>query len=222
MPFDLVIFDCDGVLVDSERLSVAVEARVLTELGWPHTTADVVRRWMGRTSAAQLAEVAERLGAELAEEYDSRSTAEVHTAFEAELRPVAGVEALLDRLDECLVRTCVASSGTHQRMRRTLGLTGLFTRFEGRIFSATEVAHGKPAPDLFLHAAARMGADPSGCAVVEDSVYGVRAAVAAGMAAYGFAGGLTDGSELAAAGAVVFEEMIDLADVLAHSDSSIP
>jgi HAD superfamily hydrolase (TIGR01509 family) len=220
MPFDLVIFDCDGVLVDSERLSVAVEARVLTELGWPHTAADVVRRWMGRTSTAQLTEIADRLGAELADEYDSRSTAEVHRAFEAELLPVTGIETLLDRLDECQVRTCVASSGTHERIRRTLGLTGLYARFEGRIFSATDVEHGKPAPDLFLHAAARMGADPGRCVVVEDSVYGVRAAVAADMTVYGFAGGLTDATELAEAGAVVFEQMADLADVLVGPDSS--
>ena len=112
------------------------------------------------------------------------------------------------------IPTCVASSGSHDRMRRTLGLTGLHGRFAGRIFSATEVARGKPAPDLFLHAAHRMGVHPSRCAVVEDSVYGVRAAVAAGMTAYGFAGGLTAADALGAAGAVVFEEMADLVDVL--------
>lgn len=100
-------------------------------------------------------------------------------------------------------------------MRRTLGLTGLRDRFLGRIFSATEVSHGKPAPDLFLHAAARMGVDPRACVVVEDSVYGVRAGVAAGMTVYGYAGGLTPADELAADGALLFDDMADLVDVLA-------
>lgn len=213
----LVIFDCDGVLVDTERLTVGVEARVLTELGWPHTTEDVVTRWMGRSPAAQLAELEERLGAERAREFDLRTTAEVHEAFERELEAVAGIEELLDHLEEVGVPSCVASSGSHERMRRTLGLTGLHGRFDGRIFSATEVEHGKPAPDLFLHAAARMAVEPPRCVVVEDSVYGVRAAVAAGMTAYGFAGGLTAAHLLAEAGAVVFEHMTDLVDVLTRS-----
>lgn len=214
MPLELVIFDCDGVLVDTERLTVGVEARVLTELGWPHTAEEVVARWMGRSSAAQLAELEARLGAELTRQFDARTTAEVHEAFERELEAVAGIEELLDHLEAHAIPSCVASSGTHDRMRRTLGLTGLHGRFDGRIFSATEVEHGKPAPDLFLHAASRMGVEPRRCAVVEDSVYGVQAAVAAGMTAYGFAGGLTAADALAEAGAVVFEHMTDLVDVL--------
>jgi HAD superfamily hydrolase (TIGR01509 family) len=210
-----VIFDCDGVLVDSERLTIAVEARVLTELGWPHTPEQVVARWMGRTSQFQLGEVEERLGTAAMLEYDARSTAEVHAAFQRDLTAVAGVEVLLDHLERAGLPTCVASSGTHDRMRRTLGLTGLHERFAGRIFSATEVSHGKPAPDLFLHAAERMGVDPAGSVVIEDSVYGVRAGVAAGMTVYGYAGGLTPADELAADGAVVFDAMEDLVDVLA-------
>ena len=213
----LVIFDCDGVLVDSERLTVAVEARVLTELGWPHTPEQVVARWMGRTSAFQLGEVEERLGTAAMLEYDARSTAEVHDTFERELRPIDGVELLLDHLDSAGVPTCVASSGTHDRMRRTLGRTHLHDRFAGRIFSATEVAHGKPAPDLFLHAADRMGATPAGCVVIEDSVYGVRAGVAAGMTVYGYAGGLTPADDLAADGAVVFDHMNELVTALAQA-----
>ena len=210
----LVIFDCDGVLVDSERLTVGVEARVLSELGWPHTAEQVVERWMGRSSQAQLGEVAQRLGSAAMREYDERSTAEVHDAFERELRAVEGVEHLLDALERAGLPVCVASSGSHGRMRRTLGITGLYDRFDGRIFSATEVEHGKPAPDLFLHAARRMGVVPGRCAVIEDSVYGVQAAVAAGMTAYGYAGGLTAADRLAAAGAVVFEQMADLVAVL--------
>jgi HAD superfamily hydrolase (TIGR01509 family) len=210
----LVIFDCDGVLVDSERLTVGIEARVLTELGWAHTADDVVARWMGRTSEVQLGDIAARLGPAAATRFDTLSTTEVQAAFEAHLTPVPGVVELLDRLAGRGVDCCVASSGSHERMRRTLGLTGLVDRFEGRILSATEVAAGKPAPDLFLHTAKRMGVSPAGCVVDEDSVYGVLAGVAAGMAVHGYAGGLTDRVLLAGAGAVVFEEMTDLVDVL--------
>ena len=208
--FDLVIFDCDGVLVDSERLTVGVEAEVLTALGWPMDAAEVVRRWMGRTSVEQLAEVAARLGEEAAQEFDRRSTDAVHAAFDAELRAVEGVAELVDSLAGLGIPTCVASSGTPARMERTLGLTGLRDRFDGRIFSAVEVTRGKPAPDLFLHAAARMGAVPARCAVVEDSVPGVRAGVAAGMTVFGFTGGLSDEAALVAAGAEPFGHMREL------------
>ena len=173
MPPDLVVFDCDGVLVDSERLVLAVEARILTELGWPHTPQQVAARWMGRSSAAQLAELEEHLGPENTRLFDERSTRESHAAFERDLVAVPGIERVLDALDAAGTRTCVASSGSHAKMERTLGRTGLYDRFRGRIFSADEVSHGKPAPDLFLHAAGRMGAAPDRCAVVEDSVYGV-------------------------------------------------
>ena len=213
----LVIFDCDGVLVDTERLTVGVEARVLTELGWPHTAEEVVARWMGRSSAAQLADLEDRLGAASTRTFDERTTAELLETFERELTAVEGIVVLLDHLEAAGVPTCVASSGTHERMRRTLGITGLYDRFAGRIYSATEVEHGKPAPDLFLHAAGRMRAEPSACVVVEDSVYGVRAGVAAGMTVYGFAGGLTPADELASAGAVTFQAMADLVDVLPGS-----
>ena len=220
---ELVIFDCDGVLVDTERLTVVVEARVLGELGWPMTAAEVVERWMGRSSASQLADLEQHLGVEGARAFDELTTAELHETFDRELTAVEGVVTLLDHLEEQRVRTCVASSGTHDRMRRTLGRTGLLERFEGRIFSATEVEHGKPAPDLFLHAAATMRVAPSACAVLEDSVYGVQAGVAAGMTVHGFAGGLTSAALLAEAGAVVFQRMADLCDVLpAPQDHRLP
>ena len=218
---DLVIFDCDGVLVDSERLTTRVEARVLTALGWPIEQDEVVARWMGRTSEAQLADIGERLGAHVAARFDELTTAEVHAAFEAELEAVAGIPALLDHLDAAGVATCIASSGSHARMGVTLRVTGLLQRFEGRIYSGTEVAHGKPAPDLFLHAADRMGVDPGRCVVVEDSVFGVQAGVAAGMVVYGFAGGLTGADALAEAGAEVFDEMSVLTGLLPHSSSRI-
>jgi HAD superfamily hydrolase (TIGR01509 family) len=212
--FDLVIFDCDGVLVDSERLTVGIEARLLTEMGAPHSELDVVNTFMGRSAASARAELERILGPELAVEVDRRSTAEIHAVFERELTPVPGIETVLARLAAQGRQSCVASSGSHEKMRRTLGITGLYGFFEGRIFSATEVSRGKPAPDLFLHAAARMGTDPGDCAVVEDSVPGVLAAVAAGMAVYGFAGGLAPEGALEAAGAVVVHRMEELCGAL--------
>jgi len=210
LDFGLVIFDCDGVLVDSERLTVGVEARVLTELGWPMDAEGVVRRWMGRTSAAQLAEIAERLGEDAAVEFDRRTTTTLRAVFDTDLAAVEGVVELVDALAARGIPTCVASSGTPTRMELTLGATGLWDRFEGRIFSAVEVEHGKPAPDLFLLAAERMGVVPERCAVVEDSVPGVRAGVAAGMTVFGYAGGLTAEAELVAAGAEPFGHMGEL------------
>ncbi|MDQ6686689.1 MAG: HAD family hydrolase [Actinomycetota bacterium] len=209
--WELVVFDCDGVLVDSERLTVTLEARLLTELGWPMSESEVVQRWMGRAAAAQLTEVGDRLGAATAEQFDRRLTTELERAFATELRPVAGIPRLLDHLTELGVASCVASSGTPARMALTLGATGLLSRFEGRIFSAVEVEHGKPAPDLFLLAAERMGVAPERCVVVEDSVPGVRAAVEAGMHVFGYARGLANAEDLRTAGAEVFDDMTVLA-----------
>lgn len=216
----LVIFDCDGVLVDSETISVRVEARVLTELGWPHTEDEVVLKFVGRSSAAQLAELEQHFGAEKTRLFDELTTREVQAAFEAELTAVEGVQALVTGLHERGVPTCVASSGTHDRMRHTLGLTGLYDAFAGRIFSATEVVDGKPAPDLFLHSARRMGVSPDACVVVEDSVYGVRAGVDAGMVVYGYSGGLTSAEVLRSAGAIPVHSMSELAARLLHSSAS--
>ena len=127
--------------------------------------------------------------------------------FERELAPVDGVIDALDAIDAIEVATCVASSGTHEKLRFTLGLTGLHDRFAGRVFSASEVAHGKPAPDLFLLAAARMDVEPARCAIVEDSVAGVVAGTAAGMQVFAFSGGVTGASKLRRGGVVVFDDM---------------
>jgi HAD superfamily hydrolase (TIGR01509 family) len=117
---------------------------------------------------------------------------------------------VIEALDRIAMPTCVASSGSHDKMRFTLGLAGLFDRFEGRIFSVDEVANGKPAPDIFLYAAERLDVPPDRCAVVEDSVSGVRAGLAAGMTVFAFAGGVTGAEDLAIDGAVVFDNMRDL------------
>ncbi|GAB2938689.1 hypothetical protein GCM10027028_44450 [Streptomyces sundarbansensis] len=133
-----------------------------------------------------------------------------HQALAAELTPVEGIVDALTHLP-----TCVASSGSHDKMRFTLGMTGLHPRFEGRIFSATEVEHGKPAPDLFFHAAREMGIAPAACAVVEDSQYGLRAARAADMRAFAYAGGLTPADRLEGPDTVVFDDMRRLPGLLA-------
>jgi HAD superfamily hydrolase (TIGR01509 family) len=211
-PLQLVIFDCDGVLVDSERLAVRVEAAVLAELGWPLSQAEVVERFMGRSQAFMAQAILDRLGRRLPDDWQDRLDRRYRAAFDAELAPVDGIVEALDRI---ATPTCVASSGSHEMLRHTLGLTGLYQRFEGRIFSASEVAEGKPAPDLFLHAAARLGAEPAACVVVEDSRYGVEAARAAGMRAFGYTGGLTPAGWLAGPRTVLFGDMRRLPDLLA-------
>jgi HAD superfamily hydrolase (TIGR01509 family) len=213
-PFELVIFDCDGVLVDSERIAVRVEAELLAELGWPLSQAEIVERFMGRTTEYMDAAIEAQLGSRLPSDWKDRFQRRYREAFAAELVPVDGV---LDALDQIAVPTCVASSGSHDKLRFTLGHTGLYERFEGRIFSGYEVANGKPAPDLFLHAATRMRAGPARCAVVEDSLYGVLAARAAGMRVFGYAGGLTTADRLEGDGTVVFEDMRELPRLLADA-----
>jgi HAD superfamily hydrolase (TIGR01509 family) len=189
-PPDLVIFDCDGVLVDSERIAVRVDARVLADLGWPMPEAEIVQRFVGRSDADFVADVEAHLGRALAADWDAAYQQWYVDAFERDLVAVDGVVGALDALAVAGVPTCVASGGSHVKMRRTLGLTGLFDRSDGRIFSADEVPRGKPAPDLFLHAADRMGADPARCVVLEDSPYGVEAGVSAGMRVLGYGSGL--------------------------------
>lgn len=210
-PIGLVIFDCDGVLVDSERLAIRVDVQVLASLGWHVTEAEVVERFVGKSDAHMKREVEEHLGRKLPADWDHAFRDAYLDAFRRDLRPVDGVVAALDAI---ALPTCVASSGTHEKMRFTLGLTGLFDRFDGRIFSATEVSRGKPFPDLFLHAAARMGVDPAACAVVEDSRFGVEAARAAGMRAFGYAGGVTPAGRLEGPGTVVFTDMRELPGLL--------
>jgi len=212
-----VIFDCDGVLVDSERLAAPILAEVLTRLGLPTTADDVDRDFKGRSWEHGLEVIrARRDGAapwpELRERYRSR----LFAAFDAELEPIAGIAAALDALDAAGVPRCVASSGDHERIRRGLRGAGLLDRFpDGTIFSVEDVARGKPAPDLFLHAAARMGFAPATTVVVEDSVAGVRAGVAAGMRVLGYAPLAGDSDALRAVGGEPFSDMAGLPGLLA-------
>ena len=209
----LVIFDCDGVLVDSERLAIEVDIASIRELGWTITHDEVIELFIGRAEADIYATIEERIGRSLTPQWHEKWSAEYLRVMDEELEAVPGVHAAVEQVHANGWASCVASSGSHAKMRRTLGRTGLWEHFEGRIFSAGEVARGKPEPDLFLHASARMGVPPQRCAVVEDSRFGVAGAKAAGMAVVGFAGGITPAASLAAADLVV-EDMADLAPAL--------
>ena len=210
MAYDLVIFDCDGVLVDSEPLSNRILAERLTAIGLPTTTEDSIRDFMGRSWATCRALIEQRLGRPLPEAFADDYHEELYGALRRELRPVAGVRAALDAIG---MPSCVASSGAHEKIRISLGATGLLERFDGRIFSATEVEHGKPAPDLFLLAARECGAEPERCVVVEDAPAGAAAGRRAGMAVLGYAG-LTAAELLEAEGATVFRSMAELPALL--------
>ena len=213
---ELVIFDCDGVLVDSERLAVKIDVRILAQLGWPMSEAEVIDRFVGVSDLYVREAIESHLGRRLADDWEAEFEPLYREAFAAELRPVDGIVAALDQI---AVPTCVASSGTHDKMRYTLGLTGLYDRFHGRIFSATEVVRGKPAPDLFLHAAKRMGVAPAACVVVEDSIMGVTAARAAGMSVLAYGSGVTSAARLAGPNTIVFEHMRQLPDLIHAVDA---
>jgi HAD superfamily hydrolase (TIGR01509 family) len=200
--YELVIFDCDGVLVDSERLAVRTEAQILAALGWQMSEAEVVERFVGRSAQYMHSQIEAHLGRPVDWEADFESR--YREVFARELRPVAGVAEALHAIDTA---TCVASSGTHEKVRFSLGLTGLLDLFAGRIFSVEDVTRGKPAPDLFLHAAERMGVPAMACAVVEDSPAGVEAALAAGMGVFAFAGGVVPVERLLGEGVEVFDDM---------------
>lgn len=214
---ELVIFDCDGVLIDSERLAVKVDVAVLRELGWPLTEAEVIERFVGRSDRDTQAAIEDHLGRRLPAGWQAAVEQRHRRAFASGLTAVEGVPEALDRIT---LPTCIASSGTHDHLRYTLGLTGLYDRFAGRIFSAEDVANGKPAPDLFLHAAERMAAKPDGCVVVEDSRSGVQAARAAGMRVLAFAGGLSATEVLEGPNTTVFDDMRELPKLLDGNDAT--
>jgi HAD superfamily hydrolase (TIGR01509 family) len=207
----LVIFDCDGVLVDSEPISVRLDVEMLAELGLTMTEEEVIERFVGRSPEVIRQAVEVQLGHPAPDGWFERGEEELRERFAAELEPVPGIVEALERITAPI---CVASSSHPSELRFKLELTGLYDRFAGHIFSASEVANGKPAPDLFLHAAARMGAVPAACVVVEDSRYGVQAARAAGMDVLAYAGGVTPAHVLAGDGTVVFDDMRALPELL--------
>jgi HAD superfamily hydrolase (TIGR01509 family) len=212
----LVIFDCDGVLVNSEPLANASFSRAIRAQGLDWSPEEVLRRLMG-LSLKSCVEVCEgELGRKLPGDFVERMQVVTYQMFrDAPLQPIAGVKDAVLALHEAGVLTCVASSGALEKMRFTLGLTGLWDLFDGRIFSASQVPRGKPFPDLFLHAALRMDVQPFESVVIEDSLPGVKAARSAGMRALAYAGEpYADAAALAAVGGEVFKDMAELPGLL--------
>jgi HAD superfamily hydrolase (TIGR01509 family) len=204
---DLLILDCDGVVVDSEPITTRVLADMLGELGVPIDGDTVARRFTGLSFARTLEVIGELLASPLPPDFVVSYRDRTFMAMELELQPVEGVEALLDELG---IVYCVASNGPHAKMNKTLGITSMLPRFAGRMFSADDVVRSKPAPDLFLLAARHFGVEPGRCVVVEDSPTGIAAARAAGMHALGYAA-RTPADVLMAAGAnAVFGRMSEL------------
>ncbi|MEU9213606.1 HAD family hydrolase [Streptomyces sp. NPDC048415] len=213
MRYDLVIFDNDGVLVDSEPISNTLLAAYLTELGHPTSYEESLHDYMGAAMHRVHDVVEERTGQRLPADFDDVFHARVFAAFQRELEPVPGAVQVLEKLAADGVPYCVASSGSHERIRVGHRKTGLDRWFdEDRVFSSQDVGRGKPAPDLFLYAAERMGVRPQKCVVVEDSPLGVRAANAAGMDVYGFTA-MTPAARLVGA-TQLFSDLGELADLL--------
>jgi HAD superfamily hydrolase (TIGR01509 family) len=216
MPPGLTIFDCDGVLVDSEVIACRVCVPCLAEHGIAITADEVADRYVGMSAASMIADLEARYDRRLPADLYETMRHRIIAAFETEPLTIDGVDAVLAAYGG---RVCVASGSTQERVRRCLTLVGLLHHFDPFIFSATQVAKGKPAPDLFLFAAQRMGVDPRDCLVIEDSPHGVTAAVAAGMRVLGFTGGSHcrpghAGRLLAAGASAVFQQMRELPPLL--------
>ena len=182
---ELIIFDCDGVLVDSEMIANRLLAKHLTQHGFPVTAEQSRSRFIGYSMAKIIAEVRAE-GVKLPDDFEPFLKRDDQATFEAELKAIPGVADVLAQLPH---KKCVASSGAPEKIRKNLTLTGLVTHFEPHLFSAHNVKNSKPAPDLFLYAAAQFKVDPKACLVIEDTTLGIKAAQAAGMPVLGFAGG---------------------------------
>lgn len=213
MRFEAVIFDCDGVLVDSETLENQAFVECVADLGLNMTLEEAIDAYRGRKLAEWVADVECRLGRCVPATFIPDFRARSAKVFQAQLQPIPGVAVVIQALQSLSIPFCVASSGPREKIELNLGITGLLPYFQDRIFSAYEVGSWKPAPGLFLHAADTLGASPETCAVIEDSLPGVRAGVAAGMAVFGYTRG-ADAETLAAAGAQVFQDMAQLPALL--------
>ncbi len=212
----LIIFDCDGVLVDSEIIANRVLAAHLSRFGYPLTAAESRARFLGRTIPDVIAMVRDA-GIDLPDDFAATLRARDIEAFKKDLKPVPGIAETLTHLQN--IKKCVASSGSPDKIKRNLQITGLIQHFDGRMFSAVDVDKPKPAPDLFLLAASRMNALPASCIVVEDTALGIEAAKRAGMRAIAYIGAShrssADAGPLRKAGAdIVIDDMTQLPSVL--------
>jgi HAD superfamily hydrolase (TIGR01509 family) len=216
----LVIFDCDGVLVDSEPISIGIMIDIITAAGVTISEEQAYRLFLGRSIAAVNEILLSEFGLVVTGEHLERARAELQARFHSDLKPMPGIAETLKALD---MRVCVASSSHPDRIRLSLSLTGLLEMLEPHIYSASMVARGKPAPDLFLHAARDMGVDPTDCVVIEDSPAGIDAAHAAGMRVFAFTGGSHAGNAALVAELAtrspdrIFADMRLLPDLLADS-----
>ncbi len=212
---ELVIFDCDGVLVDTESISNTRLAELITEAGLPMTMAECRKRFVGLSMRTVQERLLSENGIQLGEDFVHRWNEGLPKLFESGLRAIPHIRMAIAAIREAGIPMCVASSGKIEKMHLTLGLTCLLPHFAEVLFSAYQMKRGKPFPDLFLHAASKMGHDPADCVVIEDSVPGVQAGVAAGMKVLGYAGDpLTDADGLEKSGADVFDDMRQLPDLL--------
>ena len=218
--FDLVIFDCDGVLVDSEVISCRAHAETLTRHGYPITADQVLDRFLGMSDREARLTIESELGRALPADFETQMKQAALRYYAHDLRNIPHIDETIAAID---LPKCVASSGTPEKIRHGLETAGLYHLLAPNIFSATQVRNGKPAPDLFLFAASQMATAPGRCVVIEDSVPGITGARAAGMTVLGFHGGshCRPGYEdiLRAAGAAAtFDDMRELPDLLAQID----
>lgn len=184
--FDLVIFDFDGVVVDSEVISAQMLIAELAGYGVDVDSAYVARHFLGRSYPVVLQQIREEFGVVLPEGFEDDYRARLISAFATGLKPMPHMRDVIERL---AVQYCLATSSSPERLKNSLGVVGFTDLFEGRASTSSEVANGKPAPDLFLHVAKKHGVDPARCLVIEDSLAGVRAGLAAGMEVWRFVGG---------------------------------
>lgn len=216
-PVELIIFDCDGVLVDSEPLSMRILLQTIAEAGGKITAAEGYESFLGKSMASVCDLLRRDYGIDMDAAALERMRRRLYQAFRQELRPIRDIAETLGALEHPV---CVASSSQPERIGLSLEVTGLTGFFDSHVFSAAMVERGKPAPDLFLHAARQMGVDPADCIVVEDSPAGIEAALAAGMGAFGFAGGSHAQSQehrqqlLALGPRRVFDNMLELPDLV--------
>ncbi|TFW07134.1 HAD family phosphatase [Oxalobacteraceae bacterium OM1] len=212
--FELVAFDCDGVLVDTEPVTCGVLAAMLGELGWKLTTEEAMRIFVGRLVRDELPMIEANIGGTMPADFYTRFVERRNAALLEGVEPVRNIRTALDALVAHEVDFCVASGADRAKMHITLGQTGLLPLFEDKMFSGMEVARTKPAPDVYLAAARAFGADPARCVVIEDTPTGIAAGIAAGMTVYGYAERM-DAHRLRDAGAVeVFDDMARLAELV--------
>ena len=219
---DLIVFDCDGTLVDSERIGVQVGRRMLADLGVALSEREFVEKFVGCSAQHWTDEIARTLGGAPPKDWSRRHDELFATTLMEQLEPVDGAVEVLDALDAMRIPYRLASNSGRSQIVRSLELVGLADRFRGRVHSSHETARGKPAPDVYLAAAAAERVEPEHCWVVEDSPFGVAAGLAAGMRTFAFTGGLHPPGRLSQVGAHTLEDLRDLLPLLEYGNGSEP